>query len=54
MLSPIEAIGFNRCVMASFENREFVSNWERLRKKEIKRRGGNKTFRCRRSGYRLG
>ena len=32
MLSPFEAIGFQKCVMATFDTPGFVSNWERLRK----------------------
>ena len=35
-MNPFEAIGFQKCVMAAFDNREFVKNWERLRRKELK------------------
>ena len=35
-MNPFEAIGFQKCVMAAFDNREFVENWERLRRKELK------------------
>lgn len=35
MLSPYEAIGFQKCVMDSFDNSEFVKNWETLRKRSL-------------------
>lgn len=35
ILSPAEATGFQKCVMAAFENREFVRQWERLRKQRL-------------------
>lgn len=35
MLSPIECIGFEKCVMVAFDNKEYVSNWERLRGKKL-------------------
>lgn len=31
-MSPIEAIGFSKCVMTCFDNKEFRENWERLRR----------------------
>ena len=35
MLSPIETVGFKKCVMEAFDNKEFVANWERLRKQKL-------------------
>ena len=32
MMSPMEAIGFHKTVIDTFNIPEFVSNWERLRK----------------------
>jgi hypothetical protein len=29
-------MNFAECVMACFDNREFLKNWERLRKKRIR------------------
>ena len=31
MLSPKESIGFKKCVLSAFDNKEFVKEWERLR-----------------------
>lgn len=31
MMSPYEAIGFEKCVLVTFDNKEFVENWEKLR-----------------------
>ena len=35
MLSPIDAVQFKEVVMCCFDNKEFRSNWERLRKKSL-------------------
>jgi len=35
MMSPIEAIGFHKTVMDTFNISEFVSNWERLRETSL-------------------
>lgn len=44
MLSPLEAIGFKKCVTSAFDNLEFVLNWERLRKRQLRDRKSMELF----------
>lgn len=44
MMSPVEAVGFKKCVMACFDIPEFVSNWQRLREKSIHTKSGLRLF----------
>lgn len=44
MLSPLEAIGFQKVVMETYGIPEFVSNWERLRKMPLRGEKAMKRF----------
>ena len=41
MLSPAESISFEKCVWAAFNDKEYVSQWERLRERKLT---GNKAI----------
>lgn len=44
MLLPLEAIGFRKVVMQTYEIPEFVSNWERLRNTPLRGEKAMKMF----------